>query len=1033
MDTLDGVAALRSLETHVAALRSLEAGDQQPPQPASLLADLVDSHGDLPFGVTATSDGLQFVRPDVAATDTPPPMLWPLDGLVDESELTDWRSRPLAVDLGELRRGAVFYQQEYGVDVERLFARYRPVWDQWAISQSRAAESAELFDALHELAQTSATKVQNLYLSAWRLTLPEYGIDTRLARRRAKLKMISTRNPRYALFDDDDEGIRGQEVGAIVLAVEPQDALHYDTRALSAQLGSADDYAFRPSLVERNDLPLGSHVRQRVLADIRPWIQDGLRARFGDGVEWSLTMSPALLISDHDRSTTEDALEGVTALRGQLSRWPGIATASERLLEGAPGALSALEQELTRILHSVGISDLLPSGTVRIKDSALPVPTKFRDRLRARTGTVDPLLRFRDRRRAAAAAAAEQAASLVGVDTPAAVAVPDSLDESDPTSGSYTLDERQRSVAEASPSDRLVVVAGAGQGKTEVVAARLEHLASEHELSLSTEVLVLSFSRAAVSAVRKRLATRVLAGAEIRTFDSFASRVIIDAEQEPTGSFNARIEHATRLLLDDDVELPMLDDVRHVVLDEVQDLVGKRAKLALALIARAGADVGLTALGDPNQALYDFQLTDTERAHHSEVLDDFGDLENVRVTRLTQNFRARGPVPLAVVDLGQRLRTMNDGAAARGEVGSFIEALPRIEAETWLADVYRAGRTTAVLTKTNGDALRVSQLLTSLKVRHTLRRPSQEQGASAWVSELARLLPRVVNRRDDVIAALEFTSVADPTDAWNVLKEAEGVFRSPEDLDMSRIRRVIGGYGIPTALLADTTEDVVISTVHRAKGLEFDRVFLLDTDHESDQDDFAIARRNYVALSRARDEVRRCAPKTAKSWMKKDSAPPGRWMEKSFGKGGKQLTRSIEFRNGDIDTDSPFSTADAASSMAAQELLASGRVTGRSVTLELDREWSHRDAPIYLVRGDDGEVFGRTNEDFGRSVKRLFTVWQYAYPMVMTGVTVMTVESVTGTPEVCAEAGLGESGIWLAPQLSGLVRPLWDQKWDGMS
>lgn len=43
----------------------------------------------------------------------------------------------------------------------------------------------------------------------------------------------------------------------------------------------------------------------------------------------------------------------------------------------------------------------------------------------------------------------------------------------------------------------------------------------------------------------------------------------------------------------------------------------------------------------------------------------------------------------------------------------------------------------------------------------------------------------------------------------------------------------------------------------------------------------------------------------------------------------------------------------------------------------------------------------------------------------------MTVESVTGSPEVCAEAGLGESGIWLAPRLSGLVRPQWDSKWDG--
>nr|WP_296777397.1 ATP-dependent helicase [Rhodococcus sp. (in: high G+C Gram-positive bacteria)] len=591
------------------------------------------------------------------------------------------------------------------------------------------------------------------------------------------------------------------------------------------------------------------------------------------------------------------------------------------------------------------------------------------------------------------------------------------------------LDEFQLRVAEADPEERLVVVAGAGQGKTEVVAARLDHLARVCDLSLSTEVLVLSFSRAAVSAVRSRLQTRVLAQAEIRTFDSFASRVIIDADEEPKGNFDARIARAVELLSDDDIELPMLDDIQHVVLDEVQDLVGERARLALALIERLGDGVGFTALGDPNQALYDFQLTPEERRHRLDVIGELSRLDDVEATGLQRNFRARGGDPLAVVELGPRLRTIESPAAARAEVDAFISGLDAVDSDVWLGDVYRAGKSTAVLTKTNGDALRVSHQLTSMNVRHTLRRAAQEHGARAWVAELTQQLSRNLNRREDVVTALRNTSVADPIDAWNLLKEAEGRTQFPNDLDVSRIRKVIGGYGIPTALLADTTEDVVVSTVHRAKGLEFDRVFLYDTDYESDDDDLAIARRNYVALSRARDEIVRCTPKKTKSWMKKDSGQTGRWTERGFGAGGRQRVRAIEVRVEDIDSDEPFDVD--GDGVAVQSLLAGGAMAGKAVTLELDLDWTHRDAPIYLVKGSGGRALARTTEPFGRELRRIFTIGNARWPTIIDGATVMSIESVVGSPEISEGAGLGESGIWLVPRLAGLVRPDWTTKWDG--
>src|SRR4051812_28546995 len=80
------------------------------------------------------------------------------------------------------------------------------------------------------------------------------------------------------------------------------------------------------------------------------------------------------------------------------------------------------------------------------------------------------------------------------------------------------LNAEQLAVVEASADERLLVIAGAGQGKTEVVVSRIDYLVTEEDLVASEEVLVLSFSRAAVSAVRTRLNLRDVAASNVRTF-----------------------------------------------------------------------------------------------------------------------------------------------------------------------------------------------------------------------------------------------------------------------------------------------------------------------------------------------------------------------------------------------------------------------------------------------------------------------------------------------------------------------------------
>ena len=154
------------------------------------------------------------------------------------------------------------------------------------------------------------------------------------------------------------------------------------------------------------------------------------------------------------------------------------------------------------------------------------------------------------------------------------------------------LDADQSDVAGVDETERQIVLAPPGSGKTEVVAALLESL-YENGLEPRDEVLAISFSRAAVSALRRRVARGDSPAPAIRTLDSFASRMLdeIDDQEWRQLSFDKRIARALHLL-EAGQEVTDLSMVRHLVIDEVQDLVGVRARLALAIIASLDEDAG---------------------------------------------------------------------------------------------------------------------------------------------------------------------------------------------------------------------------------------------------------------------------------------------------------------------------------------------------------------------------------------------------------------------------------------------------------
>ena len=162
-------------------------------------------------------------------------------------------------------------------------------------------------------------------------------------------------------------------------------------------------------------------------------------------------------------------------------------------------------------------------------------------------------------------------------------------------------------------TERTIINAGPGTGKTWTLIEKIKYMLSDLETD-PANILVLCFSRAAVEVIRNRL--EEAAGRDelplnwhqidVRTFDSFATYLLAWLQENipgilPAGyslegqSYDARIHMAANIL---STQKDLLAEYQHIIVDEVQDLVGVRAELVLALLRGLPDSCGFTLLGD---------------------------------------------------------------------------------------------------------------------------------------------------------------------------------------------------------------------------------------------------------------------------------------------------------------------------------------------------------------------------------------------------------------------------------------------------
>jgi hypothetical protein len=458
---------------------------------------------------------------------------------------------------------------------------------------------------------------------------------------------------------------------------------------------------------------------------------------------------------------------------------------------------------------------------------------------------------------------------------------------------------------------------------------------------------------------------------------------------------------------------------------------------------------GFTVVGDPAQSIYGFQVSEPER--RAEEVGRF--FEWLRATygdelaerQLVGNFRASGDEAGVALQHGARLRELTENPASdpvpllRDLRATLLTTVPGLEGlhSTFVQQALRTfDGTVAILCRDNAEVLLISEELARHGMSHSVQQGSRAAAAApTWIADLIDLSRSDVVDRTGFGALFSsiFTS-GDPSEPeiWELLRGVAGASR--DRLDLIGLRRVVSEGRLPDELTARDRPRILVSTVHRAKGLEFDRVLIAgladDSARVRDTDPADEARLLYVAMTRAREDMYRLpAPDTRHVRRgRKLPKPVERW----FVGGYQQWVRAgLESTAEDVCHRAPAgAAAPVADPVATQKYLRDFVRSGDEIVLRRlhDLPLGNEETPAYGIFHKGirvGEVSQKFRHDLWCLLKQSASFRVTRWPCLVTGLRVDCLETVVGSPAVTERHGLGDRGVWLAPRIFGLGRFDW--------
>lgn len=444
------------------------------------------------------------------------------------------------------------------------------------------------------------------------------------------------------------------------------------------------------------------------------------------------------------------------------------------------------------------------------------------------------------------------------------------------------LSKRQKEIIDDHESRCIVVAAGPGSGKTRVLVHKLASLLLLEDVK-HEQLLMLTFSRAAATEFKQRLMQLIGNAAhfvEIKTFHSYCFDLLGRVGNlDEAGDV---VKQAAEMINNGEVE-PNRISKTVLVIDEAQDMSKDDYALVSALM-KANEEMRVIAVGDDDQNIYEF------RGSNSRYLYELTQTEHSRFIEMTENYRSLRHIVDAANDFARNIRqrikstpiismSQEDGEVRIVKHPYEIQEKKVYMYQPILEDVTRLlgsnaskeadassrkkNETISILTQTNEEAVIMLAFLHCHGIKAKL--VQSMDGLRFWnLAEVRYFLKKI----DQGIK--ETKSPIIPDDIWETAKQQTfQKYATSQALPYLRRSLQVFEQTNRAKYYSDLREfvfessvedfcdisksDIVVSTIHKAKGHEFDHVLMLITHPEHPTDD--ILRRYYVGMTRAKSTL----------------------------------------------------------------------------------------------------------------------------------------------------------------------------------
>ena len=421
------------------------------------------------------------------------------------------------------------------------------------------------------------------------------------------------------------------------------------------------------------------------------------------------------------------------------------------------------------------------------------------------------------------------------------------------------LSQRQLEIISDKDSRYIVVAAGPGSGKTRVLVHKLASLLMLEDVK-HEQLLMLTFSRAAATEFKQRLMELIGNAAhfvEIKTFHSYCFDLL--GRIGNLDDAKNVVAEAANMIIRGDVE-PNKIGKTVLVIDEAQDMSIDEYSFIKALITN-NEEMRVIAVGDDDQNIFEFRGSDSK--YMFKLLNE----EGSKLYEMTENYRSsQNVVNYAnsfIKNINNRMK--NTPIIPIRNYSGCVEVVHH-ESEYMYQPIVeniiqnkRYGNS-CVLTQTNEEAVIMVALLRKYGIRGKLIQSMD--GFSFWNIAEIRYFLKCLNKGNKVPiipqqlwdeAKLATFSMYAKSNSLNYVKRCIELFEQINKIKYySDFREFI--YESSVEDFCDISDaDVVVSTIHKAKGREFDDVYMLLSDYYSKDDN--LIRRFYVGMTRAKNRL----------------------------------------------------------------------------------------------------------------------------------------------------------------------------------